>query len=65
MPAITIDVSDEVYEQLASMATQRQATVEAIAVRAVEDRLRETEAGRDAARRLYSQFPALFDRLKE
>lgn len=65
MPAITIEVDDDVYEQLAAMAAQRQATVEALTVSAVEDRIRESEAGRAAAKRLYAQFPALFDRLKE
>jgi hypothetical protein len=65
MPAITIDVSDETYQQLSAMAVQRQATVEALTARAIEDRIREESEGREAARRLYRQFPTLFDRLKE
>jgi predicted transcriptional regulator len=65
MPAITIDVSDETYQQLAAMAAQRQATVEVVAVRAVEDRVREDQEFRSMAREHYREYKSMFDRLKE
>jgi predicted transcriptional regulator len=65
MPAITIEVDDDVYEQLAAMAAQRQATVEALTVRAVEDRVREDAEFRAMAREHYIEYKSMFDRLKE
>lgn len=65
MPAITIDVSDEIYEQLSAMAAQRQATVEALTVRAVEEQIREAGEFRAMARRHYAKYKPMFDRLKE
>jgi predicted transcriptional regulator len=65
MPAITIEVDDKVYQQLAAMAAQRQATVEAVAVRAVKDQIREDEEFRALARQHYREYKSMFDRPKE
>ncbi len=65
MPAITVDVSDEMYSKLSSVAAQQTASVEDVVVHALEDKVRETDEAREMARRHYTQFQHLFDRLKE
>lgn len=65
MPAITIDVSEEMYSKLSTVAAQQTASVEDVVVHALEDKVRETDEARAMARRHYTQFQHLFDRLKE
>lgn len=65
MPAITIDLSDEMYSKLASVAVQQTASVEDVVVHALEEKVRETDEARVMARRHYTRFQHLFDRLKE
>ncbi len=65
MPAITVELDEQTYAQLAALAAQRSGSVEELAVRALEEKARTADDARAMARRHYEQYQRLFDRLQE
>ena len=65
MPAITIELPEDMYAKLAAVAAQQTESVESVVLHALEDKVRAADEARAMAREDYQQFRRLFDRLKE
>ena len=65
MPAITIQLPEDVYAKLAATAAQQTESVESVVLHVLEDKVRETDEAIAMADRHYERFQRLFDRLKE